>query len=487
MKNTLQNTLHLAWRAGFGEPYAVALARQKQAMPKQVKLLFAASAAGAGGPQGNADSIIVVGKDEFLMLNKKLDEDSKQILQDAQKKMNREWVKRMAYGNNQLREKMTLFWHGHFACKTNNVWEQQQQHNLLRTHALGSFRTLVHAVAKDAAMLRFLNNQQNRKQHPNENFARELMELFTLGRGQYTEADIQQAARAFTGWQTTEDGNFVLRKGQHDDGVKTFLGRSGNFGGEDVINMILEKRECAAFVTRKLYRFMVNEVPNEEKVQALAQKFYESDYDINALLRHIFTAGWFYDAENIGNKIKSPIELLAGLMRTYQIEFENEDPMLFVQRILDQQLFNPPNVAGWPGGRQWIDSSRMVFRLKLPEVLMFSFAFDVRDKDTGNDDDRLTPAQRRMQNKMMMDEERARTRIFQKVKTRSKFDDFSALLEQVPDAAERYDRLSAYLLRVPPQPAVKQALLQRLADQPIRRQIFMTALLLMSLPEYQLA
>lgn len=481
MKNTFHNTLHLAWRAGFGEPYAVVLARQKEPVAKQVKQLFTASAPAAD------EDIIVVGKQEFLELNKKVDQESRQILQDAQKKMNREWVKRMAYGNSQLREKMTLFWHGHFACKTNNIWEQQLQHNLLRKHALGSFRTLVHAVAKDGAMLRFLNNQQNRKLHPNENFARELMELFTLGRSHYTEADIQQAARAFTGWQATEEGEYILRKGQHDEGTKTFMGRTGNYGGEDIINMILEKRACAEFITRKLYRFLVNETLDEEIVKALAKKFYEADYDLGTLLQAIFTARWFYESENMGNKIKSPVELLAGLMRAYNIEFENEDPILFVQRILDQQLFNPPNVAGWPGGRQWIDSSRMVFRLKLPEVLMFSFVFDVRDKDTGNDDDHMTPAQRRAQNKSMMDEERARQRVFQKVKTRSKFDDFSALFETMPDAGERYDRMSAYLLRVPPHPSVKQVLLQRVANQPVRRQVFYTALTLMSLPEFQLA
>src|SRR5690242_935193 len=185
----------------------------------------------------------------------------------------------------QLREKMSLFWHGHFACRILNIFFQQQLINAIRQNAFSDFGTLLRNVSKSPAMLSFLNNQQNKKQHPNENFAREVMELFTIGRGNYTETDVKEAARAFTGWGTNPQGEFIFRRAVHDDGTKSFMRRTGNFDGDEVLNIILERRETASFITSKIYRYFVNEEPDEKHISWLASRFYESRYDISALMK----------------------------------------------------------------------------------------------------------------------------------------------------------------------------------------------------------
>jgi uncharacterized protein (DUF1800 family) len=222
-------------------------------------------------------------------------------------------------------------------------------------------------------MLKYLNNKQNRKEHPNENFARELMELFTLGRGHYTEDDVKEAARAFTGWSFDEDGRFIFRQRQHDDGEKTILGKTGKWTGDDVIRMLLEQKQTAAFLVQKIYSYYVSDEKIDPRhLKQLASDFYESNYDIGKLLQSIFTSPWFYDTQLAGAKVKSPVELLVGYQRMLPIQFENEKTIINLQRTLGQYLFNPPNVAGWPGGRNWIDSSSLVIRMRLPEAFFLS-------------------------------------------------------------------------------------------------------------------
>ena len=207
-----------------------------------------------------------------------------------------------------------------------------------------------------------------------------------MGRGNYTENDIKEAARAFTGWGFNLKGEFVFRPFQHDNGRKTILGKSGNFNGDDVLNILLEQKQTAIYLTRKIYRFFVNEnVVDEKIVSALADKFYQSNYDIKELLKNIFTSDWFYSDKNIGNKIKSPIELLAGIRRILPVTFEQPEAQLLLQRVLGQILFYPPNVAGWPGGKTWIDSSTLMFRLRTPQLLANAGEFSVRPKDMPDD------------------------------------------------------------------------------------------------------
>ena len=282
--------------------------------------------------------------------------------------LNLRWLDEMVEGN-PLREKMAFFWHGHFACRNLNIYFQQQLLDIIRRNALGSFAELLREVSRSAAMLAFLNNQQNRKQSPNENFAREVMELFTLGRGHYTEADIKEAARAFTGWGFNLQGEFVFRANLHDSGVKTVLGQSGRLTGDDVLDILLRQKQTARFIAGKIYRFFVHEAPDEKQINWLADRFYASGYDIGGLMDDVFLSDWFYNEKHLGAKIKSPVELMVGLRRILPIAFERPEVQLLYQRLLGQVLFYPPNVAGWPGGRNWIDSSSLVYRLRLPRLL----------------------------------------------------------------------------------------------------------------------
>lgn len=309
-------------------------------------------------------------------LKKKLRDQSK----DDLKTMNIRWLDTMINSEAQLREKMSLFWHGHFACRVQGSFFQQELLQIIRTNALGSFADMLKAVSKSPAMLQFLNNQQNKKSHPNENFAREVMELFTLGRGNYTENDVKEAARAFTGWSFNVKGEFLVRKNQHDSGSKTFLSKTGNFDGDDILNILVENKQTANYISKKLYRYFVNENVNETNQRWLSNRFYNNNYDISKLLEDMFTSDWFYDEKNIGTKIKSPVELLAGIRRLLPMQLENDQSQLLFQRALGQILFIPPNVAGWPGGKNWIDSSSLMLRLRIPQIFSANDALDIMPK-----------------------------------------------------------------------------------------------------------
>jgi uncharacterized protein (DUF1800 family) len=379
---------HLLWRAGFGTAVeqwtdvtqvtpnklfeALVKASAKEPMPLKVADNF------VEGLMNGIDGIrrTEMTKDEKQQLQKKSREEIRNL--------NLEWLDEMVNSKQQLREKLAFFWHGHFACRNLNALYQQDLINIIRKHALGNFGTMLKEVSRSAAMLAFLNNQQNRKQKPNENFAREVMELFTMGRGNYTEKDIKEAARAFTGWQFKLNGEFIFRENLHDAGLKTVLGKTGNFDGDDVLDILLQQKQTAIYITTKLYRFFVNEEVDKEKVQWLAERFYKSGYELSVLLKDVFTSDWFYQEKNIGTRIKSPVELLVGIRRVLPMQIENEEAQLYLQKILGQILFYPPNVAGWPGGLNWIDSSSLMFRLRIPQLIAFKEAVQIKAK---SDDD----------------------------------------------------------------------------------------------------
>lgn len=286
---------------------------------------------------------------------KKMDSVTKKMAMQKNRKqiyqLNLSFLDQMVFSEDQLREKMAFFWHGHFATRTNNAAFNLQLLNTIRKKALGNFGDLLIAVSQSPAMLQFLNNQQNKKDHPNENFAREVMELFTLGRGNYSEKDVQEAARAFTGWSFLPDGTFFERPKLHDFGSKTFLGKTGNFNGNEVLEIILAQKATAKFITTKIYRFFVNEKLNTEIIEDLSNQFYASNYNIKELLQNIFSSDWFFREENIGTKIKSPIELMAGMRRILPMEIQNPENLIAYQKLLGQMLLYPPNVAGWPSGK----------------------------------------------------------------------------------------------------------------------------------------
>jgi len=373
---------HLYARAGFGLCFSDKKSAEHLSVKKEVKELFKASETNVplNVVQENIDYMKLLTGD---MLAKK------QVMQQQrqqEKDLNLAWITRMSTTNAQLRETMTLFWHNHFACRTNNALYAQQLNNIQRTYALGNFRDLLLAVSKSPAMLQFLNNQQNHKGHPNENFARELMELFTIGRGNYAEQDIKESARAFTGWGFDKNGEFKVRPFQHDDGEKTFMGKTGNLNGEDVINRLLEQKQTAVFISNKLYKYLVNEIPDPVHVNEMADVFYKANYEIKPLLEYVFTADWFYDDKNMGNMIKSPVSFLVGLNRQFYITYQRPEVMLEFQRALGQVLFYPPNVAGWPGGRNWIDSSSLMYRLKIPSMVLDGGLIDFAGKTDPDDE-----------------------------------------------------------------------------------------------------
>lgn len=380
------------WRAGFG-PAADQLEQLKKISPTQLyKALQTASAKKPEYLDATDDYLkgLVKGIQVEGMRNKELDAEERRKVQQqtrqAVKDLNLLWLENMVESDQQLLEKMAFFWHGHFASRNLNVFFQQQMLDVIRQHALGSFRDLLHGVSKSAAMLNFLNANQNRKDHPNENFAREVMELFTMGRGNYTENDVKEAARAFTGWGANVKGEFVFRKFQHDDGTKTVLGKRGNFDGDAVLDILLDQKQTAHYITQKVYRFFVNENIDKQKTVWLADRFYNSNYNISRLMEDIFTSDWFFDEKNIGARIKSPIELIAGIRRILPMKLVNEEAQLLVQRVLGQMLFYPPNVAGWPGGKTWIDSSTLMMRMRLPQMFNDTDEFNVKPK---TDDDQM--------------------------------------------------------------------------------------------------
>ncbi len=227
-------------------------------------------------------------------------------------------------------EKMTLFWHNHFATSQKKVRYPQlmyRQNVLFRRHGLGNFATMLREVARDPAMIVFLDSATNRKGQPNENFARELMELFTLGEGHYSERDVKEAARAFTGWSIEpETGEFRFQRFQHDGGVKTVLSNTGNLNGDDVLDILLAHPRTAEFITEKLWREFVSPEPEADEVKRLARAFRQSGYDISALMRELMTLNAFYASENRAALIKSPVELMVGTMKLFDIEFKNPRP-----------------------------------------------------------------------------------------------------------------------------------------------------------------
>lgn len=303
-----------------------------------------------------------------LSQKKKMEQRKKWRKQVAE--LNRTWGLQMMEKDKGLLEKMTLFWHGHFACRTaDNPYTTLEMNNLLRKNALGNFRDLLYAVARSASMIGYLHLKQNKKGSPNEDFARELCELFTLGRDvDYTEKDVSEIARAFTGWTTDEHGVHLVRPKKHDEGEKSIFGQTGNFNGEDVLEMILGNQHTADHIAKKVYRFFVQETINESHIKELSDVFFKSNYDITSMMKHLFKADWFYKTQ--GKIIKSPIELMVVLGKMFDLKYPDIKAAGGIQHYLGQVLFDPPNVAGWPGGRQWIDASRFALRVRLGSLIV---------------------------------------------------------------------------------------------------------------------
>jgi uncharacterized protein (DUF1800 family) len=297
------------------------------------------------------------------------------------------WLYRMLYTTHPLREKMTLFWHNHFATsnlKVQNAGYMLAQNELMRRHALGSFRTLLDQMSRDPAMMVWLDTIQSRRGQPNENYARELMELFSLGiprprrpeQRNYTEQDIREAARAFTGW-SLENGQSVFHREQHDDGEKAVLGQRGRFGAADVVRICLEQEAAPFFVARKLFRFLVSETmePTPDLLEPLARAFRDSDFDFGALVTTVLRSNLFFSAGAYRTRVKTPVDFALGIVRGLEAHLPGAGRRLGSTQLasamdgLGQRLFYPPSVAGWEMGRAWLNSQTFLLRQNLALAL----------------------------------------------------------------------------------------------------------------------
>jgi uncharacterized protein (DUF1800 family) len=296
-------------------------------------------------------------------------EDRKQIA-----KMEQWWIRRLISTPRPLEEKLTLFWHGHFATgyrTIENSYHMYLQNIFFRKNAMGNFKEdLVRGIIHDPAMIKYLNNDKNKKQAPNENLARELMELFTLGEGDgYTEDDIKEGARTLTGF-TVQDDDFTLKTNLHDTGTKKIFGRTGKFDGDDFVDLIFTRPSASTFIIEKLYLFFVNDLPHGETadskvfVRALSKKFKQDDWNIKPIIKAMFLSQHFYDEVNRNAIIKSPVHLIVQAVRMFNPPSRKKmtHVLAIASDLMGQRLFAPPSVKGWDGGRAWINTSTMFMR-----------------------------------------------------------------------------------------------------------------------------
>jgi uncharacterized protein (DUF1800 family) len=352
---------HLCRRAAFGASWPELEAAVRDGPEATVQKLF------TGGPGHEDFDELMDALAPYYLLDNPQNDASAHRLQGW-------WLYRMILTPSPLRERLTLFWHNHFATSIAKVRQPAlmlKQNALLRRHALGKFGPFLQEMSKDPAMLIWLDSNSNVKAHPNENYAREVMELFSLGVGNYTEHDIREAARAFTGWHSGGD-KFSFNRLQHDDGAKTVLGQTGNWNGGDVVRIVLEQPAAARFLVRKLYRHFIGEAetPPDRLLEPLAERFRRSDYDIGDLIGAMLRSRHFFSAYAYHQRIKSPAEYVVGLFRSFGVKPEgagdglqdNGFPLPGPLEGMGQALFAPPNVKGWDGGKAWLNTATLLAR-----------------------------------------------------------------------------------------------------------------------------
>lgn len=390
---------HLLWRAGFGGTSEQVLTLVGWGPAKSVDhLLDPKGTKSFASPQPDEfDSTIYeeATQEEAIRIQqarRAQDEDTLAALRRKRQErarrdraqirdLQRWWLRRMIESPRPLEEKMTLFWHSHFATSyrtIENSYHMYMQNVLVRTHALGNFGELLFAIIRDPAMLRYLDNHLNVRGRPNENFAREIMELFSLGEGHYSERDIKEGARALTGY--TFDGNeFAFIPARHDPGVKSILGKKGRMDGDDFVRMILGQRVCSEFIASKLYRFFVGEIPTGRSlavknarhvVTRMASTMRGARYAIKPVLRELLLSEHFYDPQILLGRIKSPAELVVGTIRSLGTPPRDLSTLLHAMDLMGQNLLLPPSVKGWDGERSWINTSTLYVRANLGHYLV---------------------------------------------------------------------------------------------------------------------
>lgn len=364
---------HLFNRAGFGASPAVveaALARRPEEVVEELV---------SGGrevepfyvegptPLQRMDESELSGSEKARLRSAIRNADRKQMSAYAQW-----WLDAMASGADPLRDRMTLFWHGFFTSSYRDVRRSDlmaQQHEMLRAEALGSYAVMLYEIVHDPAMLKYLNNDVNKKGRNNENFARELMELFSLGEGNYTEQDIKEVARALTGMRYDLEGDYKFRRGQHDFGKKKVLGEQGRLDGEDVVRILLEQEACARWVAGRVIEYLEGVKPSEKRLDFYAALLRESNYELAPLLRSLLLDPDFYRDEVVGTRVQGPVDYAVGALRRLDMRV----PASFVREAtaeLGQELFLPPSVKGWDEGPAWITTSSLMLRGNLAGMML---------------------------------------------------------------------------------------------------------------------
>jgi uncharacterized protein (DUF1800 family) len=370
---------HLLVRAGFGgSPEEIQDLADDGVQASVEKLLSSAPAEATPPSWAYPNSL----KDLFDQIRSSSTPEEKTKARQAFNKANQQqmaeliqwWTQQMTDSNAPLLEKMTLFWHGHFATSATKVkpaYRMWLQNQTLRALALGNFGTLTKAISRDPAMMVWLDLANSRKEQPNENFARELMELFTLGEGNYLEKDVKESAKAFTGYRINPaDQEFRFAANQFDPSVKVFMEKAGPWNGDQIIDIILEQSQCAKFIVTKIWRFFAYEDPDVSLVDALATKFRQARYELKPLLRTIFSSKEFYSDRAKGAVIKSPVQYLVQARRSLGVYVPAGRALVNIYRQLGQVPFYPPNVKGWDGGKSWINTGTLTYRYLLARALI---------------------------------------------------------------------------------------------------------------------
>ena len=347
---------HLFRRAAFGATYGQLQQALKDGADKTIDRLL------TGGP-----------RDERFEKSQE-DMAAAIVTGNNQQQLRAWWLLSMVNSPHPLVEKLTLFWHNHFATSTAKVQSARfmlGQYRLMRRHAIGSFAEMLQEMSKDPAMMVWLDTRGSKKGNPNENYARELMELFSLGIGNYTEMDIREAARAFTGWDI-QGTAVVFNANEHDDGEKTVLGKTGKFKGEDIVRICLDQPACPQFIVTKFFRFMVSEtVPaTPELIESLAAKFKASGYDFGVVVKTVLRSNLFFSPQVYRTRIKSPVDFGVGVVHALEGRMFTERHTGATQLAVEldklgQNVFSPPSVKGWDGAQAWLNGQTLLYRQNL--------------------------------------------------------------------------------------------------------------------------
>jgi uncharacterized protein (DUF1800 family) len=371
---------HLALRAGFGQTPDESKKWSEQGMEAMLNHLIQTPADNVAPPEWAYPT-----RDEDLLQrirNPATTPEEKAQLQrdlnirkgDHMADLINWWTLRMSRSPAPFVEKMTLFWHGHFATSADKVsaYRMWLQNETMRRYALSNFGTLVKAMSCDPAMLNWLDLGSSQKEHPNENFARELMELFTLGEGHYSEDDVKAAARSFTGYRVVgpaEQFRFVAA--QFDPSDKTFLGKTGAWNGDQVVDLILSQPQCAKFIAAKIWRFFVYDDPAPSLVDALGDQLLRRKYELKPFMKVVLSSQEFFSSQARNSIIKSPVQFLVQGQRTLGLPLPGGPSLVFLYRQLGQIPFYPPNVKGWDGGKSWINTATLTYRYELAKELVY--------------------------------------------------------------------------------------------------------------------